>query len=167
MCNITKQHLKIIDDAIETVFTWKYGLQADKTTLCACIWRPSAESVTSTSDLSCTKAENVVWKLSWWLSHRKHNGRSDISLLLVIINYKKKCFNSITHESKSYWILTSFDLWFHGMVQPLNKKIATYNRKKWTGTKRMNFDWKILWNGSQQRRSFAYDNRWFHEPTQL
>ncbi len=53
--------------------TWKYGLQADKTILCALSSCPSTAKVTSTNDSSCNSWSNTDSKLDWWLFQRKQN----------------------------------------------------------------------------------------------
>ena len=50
-------------------FTWKYELQADKTSLCACKCLPSADNVTSTRDSLFRRLENTEMKFGWWLFH--------------------------------------------------------------------------------------------------
>lgn len=57
--------------ACERKFTWKYELQADSTTLCACKCLPSAARVTSTKDWLLRRLENTDIKFGWWLFHLK------------------------------------------------------------------------------------------------
>lgn len=58
--------------------TWKNGLQADKTILCAWISRFSEMSVTSTIWSFCSSDENIAIKFGWWLFQRKQNWSSGI-----------------------------------------------------------------------------------------
>lgn len=50
---------------------WKYELQADRTTLCACKCFPSAARVTSTNDSLFSRLEKTEMKFGWWLFQRK------------------------------------------------------------------------------------------------
>ena len=72
---------------------WKYVLQAESTTLCACKWRPSAASVTSTSVSLVNNDEKTDIKFGWWLFHRRQNCCIDISdkMFSTTVTHKLYC----------------------------------------------------------------------------
>lgn len=67
------------------IFTWKYELQADKTTLCACNCLPSAANVTSTSVSLCKSVEKTEIKFGWWLFQRRQYCWTAITFVLLVI----------------------------------------------------------------------------------
>lgn len=62
--------------------TWKYGLHADSTILCALSSWPSTASVTSTKDSSCSSWSKTESILLWWLFQRRQNLCDAIASLL-------------------------------------------------------------------------------------
>lgn len=66
----------------KTLHTWKYGLHAESTILCALSNCPSTANVTSTKASSCSSWSNTESKLLWWLFQRKQNLCDAIASLL-------------------------------------------------------------------------------------